>query len=114
MKGIGGNLTAEIQIYTTTTNEIGENVKEWVTVQSLRGWLDLLSSHSQYSTFNTKLQTATNLFISDYVPLDERITTENSRMVIKGKRYDINYIDNPMELCYGSQLEIYLKFTGGQ
>jgi hypothetical protein len=33
-------------------------------------------------------------------------------MVINGKTYDILLIDNPMEL--GSQLEFYLKFTGGQ
>jgi hypothetical protein len=35
-------------------------------------------------------------------------------MVINGKRYDVLLIDNPMELDTGSQLEFYLKFTGGQ
>ena len=35
-------------------------------------------------------------------------------MTINGKRYDILLIDNPMEMGSGSQLEFYLRFTGGQ
>ena len=42
------------------------------------------------------------------------IQAENSRMTINGKVYDILLIDNPMEMGSGSQLEIYLKYTGGQ
>lgn len=114
MKGIGGNLTADIQISTTTKNEIGESVKGWTTIQSLKGWLDLSSGDSRYITYNAKIQESTHVFIGDYVKLDERIKAENSRMVIKGKVYDITYIDNPMEMEAGSQLEIYLTYTGGQ
>ena len=112
MKGIGGNITAVIQTYTVTKNEIGEQEKEWVTAQTLKGWLDLQSGDSKYSTFNAKLQESTHIFIADYVPLVEGIQAENSRMTINGKRYDILLIDNPMEM--NQQLEIYLKFTGGQ
>ena len=54
------------------------------------------------------------MFIADYVPIADGIQAENSRMTINGKRYDIMLIDNPMELGEGSQLEIYLKYTGGQ
>ena len=54
------------------------------------------------------------IFIADYVTLDSTIKPENSRMVIKGNRYDLLLIDNPMELGNGSQLEFYLKYTGGQ
>ena len=114
MKGIGGNITAAIQVKTITKNEIGEQVEKWPDVQSIKGWLDLQGGDSKYSTYNAKIQESTHMFIADYVPLDSRITAENSRMVIKGKRYDILLIDNPMELEKGSQLEIYLKFTGGQ
>ena len=114
MKGVGGSTTAAIQSFTTTKNEIGENVQTWATVQNIKGWLDLQSGDSKYSTYNTKLQESTHLFIADYVPLDSRIKSENSRMVIDGKRYDILLIDNPMEMKHGSQLEFYLKFTGGQ
>lgn len=114
MRGIGGNITATIQVRSVTKNEIGEQVEKWPDVQSIKGWLDLTTGDSKYSTYNAKMQESTHIFVADYVPLDSRIKAENSRMVIKGKRYDIMLIDNPMELEKGSQLEIYLKFTGGQ
>lgn len=114
MKGIGGNIKAVIQVSTITKNEIGEKVKDWVTAQSIKGWLDLSSGDSRYSTFNAKIQESTHLFIADYVKLDSRIKAENARMVINGKNYDITLIDNPMEMGSGSHLEIYLKYTGGQ
>ena len=47
----------------------------------------------------------------DYKDLGN-VTDENSRMIIKGKVYDITFIDNPMEL--DQQLEIYLNYLGGQ
>lgn len=114
MKGIGGNITGTIQISTSTRNTIGEQVQEWADVQTLNGWLDLAAGKSGYSSFLAKIQESTHIFICDYVPLDARITAENSRMVIRGKVYDIMLIDNPMELESGSQWEIYLKYTGGQ
>lgn len=114
MKGIGGNITATIQVYTTTKNEIGENVKSWADVQNIRGWLDLSSGDSRHTTFNAKIQESTHVFVADYVKLDSRIKAENSRMIVNGNRYEITLIDNPMEVGSGSQLEIYLKYTGGQ
>ncbi len=114
MKGIGGNTTATIQACVVTKNEIGERIKSWVDVQSIKGWLDFQSGEARYSTFNAKIEESTHVFIADYVQLDSRINSENARMVVNGKRYDILLIDNPMEMGKGSQLEIYLKFTGGQ
>jgi len=114
MKGIGGNTKAIIQVFTNTKNEIGEAVKAWTDVQTIKGWLDLQSGDSRYTTFNAKIQESTHFFIADYVALDSRITAESARMVINGKSYDILLIDNPMELQSGSQLEFYLRFTGGQ
>ena len=113
MNGIGGNVTADIQIVTTTTkNEIGEYVRAWETVQSVTGWLDMSSGEARYTTFNAKVQESSHVFIADYVPLDNRIKAENSRMIINGERYDIKLIDNPMGL--NQQLEVYLNYTGGQ
>lgn len=113
MKGIGGNINGIIQIYKTVgKNEIHEPVKDWVDAQTIKGWLDLQSGDSKYTTFSAKLQESTHIFIADYVPLADNIQAENSRMIINGKRYDILLIDNPMEM--NQQLEIYLKFTGGQ
>ena len=114
MKGIGGNTKAIIQVFTNSKNEIGEPVKTWADVQTIKGWLDLQSGESRYTTFNAKIQESTHIFIADYVTLNSKITAESARMVINGKRYDILLIDNPMELQSGSQLEFYLRFTGGQ
>lgn len=114
MKGIGGNINATIEVNTTVKNEIGESVKGWSAVQTLRGWLDLSAGKSSYSSFHAKIQESTHIFVGDYVPLDSRITAENSRMVIKDKVYDIMLLDNPMELGSCSQWEIYLKYTGGR
>ena len=114
MKGIGGNITAVIQTATTTKNSIGEQVKSWADAQTLKGWLDLLAGDSRYTTYNAKIQESTHIFIADYIPLADGIQAENSRMTINGKIYDILLIDNPMEMGSGSQLEIYLRYTGGQ
>lgn len=114
MKGIGGNIKAIIQVFTVTDNEIGENVKTWADAQAVKGWLDLQSGDSRNTTFNAKIQESTHIFIADYVALDSRVTAESARMVINGKVYEILLIDNPMEMGSGSQLEFYLRFTGGQ
>ncbi len=112
MKGIGGNITAVIQTLTVSQNSIGEQVKSWTDKQRIKGWLDLQSGDSKYSSFNAKIQESTHIFIADYVPLAKGIDAEKSRMIINGKRYDILLIDDPMEMH--KQLEFYLKFTGGQ
>lgn len=115
MKGIGGNTLATIQVQTgTETNRIGELIKEWTDVQRIKGWLDLSTGDSRYTTYYAKVQESTHIFLADFVPLDSRIKAESSRAIINGKRYDIMLIDNPMEMGSDSQLEIYLKFTGGQ
>ena len=109
---IGGNITGQIQLYKTETNIIGEREKIWETVDDITGFLDLLTGDSKYTTYNAKIQESTHIFLADYKELDSRIKAENSRMIINGKVYDIMAIDDPMELH--KQLEIYLKYTGGQ
>lgn len=111
MKGIGGNITAVIQTCTITDNAIGEQVKTWTDAKRIKGFLDLSAGDSKYSSYLAKLQESTHVFIADYVPLPG-ITAENSRLLINGKRYDALLIDDPMELH--EQIEIYLKYTGGQ
>ena len=122
MNGIGGNTKAVFQVKTFTKDErghyirnsVGEIVMGWKDAQTIRGWLDLSTGDSRHTTYYAKIQESTHIFIADYVRLDERITAENARMVIDGKVYDITLIDNPMGMGSGSQLEIYLKYTGGQ
>jgi hypothetical protein len=112
MKGIGGNTELIFQISTTTKNSIGEQVQTWADVQTIKGWLDLSSGNANYTTYNAKVQESTHMFIADYVPLDVRIKTENTRAIIDGGRYDVMLLDNPMGMKAGSQWEIYLKHTG--
>ena len=96
MKGIGGNIKADFQVFKSTTNEIGEAVKAWKTIQSIIGFLDMSGGDSKYNTYNAKIQESTHIFICDYVSLDKSISAEKSRVVINGKIYDIMIIDNPM------------------
>lgn len=110
MKNIGGNITAEIQVFTSVENEIGEYEKSWTTAKTITGFLDMRSGDSKYQSYDTKLEESTHIFLADFTPLDG-ITAENSRMLIKGKVYDIMLIDNVMEL--DEHYEIYLKLTGG-
>ncbi len=110
MNRIGGNISAQLQVKTTTKNAIGEAVPKWETRHTLTGFLDLANGDSRYTTYNAKMQESTHYFICDYVSLD--VLPENSRMLINGKTYDVMAIDNPMEMNY--HLEIYLKYTGGQ
>ncbi len=114
MRGIGGNTQAIIQVSTVTRNDIGETVRTWADVQTIKGWLDLQGGDARYSTYHAKIQESTHIFIADFVPLSGKIKAENARMIIGGNRYDVLLIDNPMGLGGGSQLEFYLKFTGGQ
>lgn len=110
---IGGNTTATIQVdLGTGYNAIGEQESAWTDVQNITGWLDLSSGDSKHTTYNAKIQESTHVFVADYVRLDASISAENSRMVIDGQRYEVLLIDDPMWLH--KQLEIYLKFTGGQ
>lgn len=112
MSGINGNVYAYIQCKTVETDEIGAQVETWLDVQKVKGWLDLTNGDSKYTTYSAKLQESTHVIVADYVRLNDVITPENSRAVINGKRYDILLIDDPMEMH--KQLEIYLKYTGGQ
>ncbi len=109
---IGGNATAHIQVKDSVKNAIGEGVKSWNTVQDIQGWLDLATGDSKYITYDAKVQESTHVFVSGYYKLDSSITSENSRMIINGAVYDVMLIDDPMGLH--QQLEIYLKYTGGQ
>lgn len=110
---IGGNTTIKIQIRTTTQNRIGEDIEAWESVNEIPGFIDLSGGDSKYSTYNAKIQESTHIFISDYYALDSRVKAENSRVVDeKGLIYDVMLIDDPMNLH--KQLEIYLKYTGGQ
>lgn len=107
---IGGNAIAQIQIYTTTRNEIGEQIRSWNTVATIKGFLDLMSGTSTYEVYSTKMAESTHIFICDYLELPNNVKTTTSRMIIDGDTYDVSYIDNPMGL--NRHYEFYLARTG--
>lgn len=112
MRRIGGNTIALMQTKgTPIKNSIGERVTPWIDAATLTGWLDLSSGDSRHTTFSTKIQESTHIFLCDYRELTG-ITSENSQMVINHQVYEVLLIDNPMNL--NEHLEIYLKFVGGQ
>lgn len=113
MIGIGGNIKGVLQLSETTVNAIGERVQAWHDTQTLTGWLDMLGGSAGTATYNAKIMESTHVFVCDYISLLEGLDAETARMMIDGKAYEITLIDNPMGLGSGSQLEIYLKFTGG-
>lgn len=115
MRGIGGNTIAEIQLKTgTELNEIGERIPTWKTVQILLGWLDLSSGEARRTNYNAKIEESSHVFICDYVSIAEGVNSESARLIVNNETFNITLIDNPMGLKKGSQLEIYLKYTGGQ
>lgn len=108
MKRIGGNVDAVFQVRTVTADEIGEQVESWVDVKRVKGFLDYTGGQNSIKAYGTKLEETTHVFICDYAALD--VDARNSRMVIKGKVYEVLEIDNPMEMNY--HIEIQLKYLG--
>lgn len=109
---IEGKTEALLQVRAVIQNAIGEQVPEWKTAQKLTGWLDLSGGDSRYTVYDAKIQESTHIFLADYKELDKEITAESSRLLIGDTVYDVTLIDDPMGMH--RQLEIYLKYTGGQ
>lgn len=111
---IGGNSLATIEINQgTEKNAIGEYESSWIEVITVNGFLDLMSGDSKHIPFNAKIQESTHVFICDYHDLKGlSITSENSRIVIDDQIYQVQLIDDPMNLH--QHLEVLLKYVGGQ
>ena len=114
MTQIGGNQTALLQIQAigSTKNAIGERDKSWADVILLKGWLDLASGDTRYSTYSAAIKESTHVFLCDYAAIPEDTNNGTLRMVIGNDVYRVQHIDDPMGMH--EHLEIYLKYTGGQ
>lgn len=109
MNAIGGNITAQFQVKTEVSRDrLGSPVFDWTTVHEIKGFLDMSSGDSRYTSYNAKIQESSHIFICDYVPLS--IKSSESRALIEGRLYDVKYIDDPMNLH--EHLEIYLDSVG--
>lgn len=105
---IGGNINCVLKYESVTTSAIGEDVTEWVELQTIRGFLDLLNQGKDFATYNRAMEDSTHVFICDYVSISKKAT--ELKATINGVDYDVTYIDNPMEL--NKHLEIFLKRVG--
>ena len=112
MKRIGGNTNGTLERLTVAQNAIGEPIKSWEAAQTLHGFLDLLSETKTNQALSAFVGESTHIFICDYVELPLNLKADNCRFVCDGKRYEVEYIDDPMGLH--RHLEIYLKFSGWQ
>ena len=113
MANIGGNITATIQTKSGNgRNEIGEAVITWENKLSFSGWLGLQSGDSKRTTFNSKIEESTHVFLCDFNSAVYALAEQDTRLIIKGCMYDVLLIDNPDEM--DEQLEIYLRKVGGQ
>ena len=134
---IDGNLIGTFQTQTTKKNSIGEGVLVWSDVIQKKGFLDYVTGDVNFE-MNAKIQESTHIFLCDFqsfkglsgkwvwnpfsfvngvistATLDEKVdvTSENARIIIEGQIYNLQFIDDPMNLH--QHLEIYLKFVGGQ
>ena len=105
---IGGNITAILQVKTSSKNAFGEKVDNWTDVQLLKGFLDFTGGDGSYkSNFKGSVEETTHIFICDYDKVASEATPTQSRLIINGAIYDVLMIDNPMNL--NQHLEIMLK-----
>lgn len=102
---IGGNITANLLLKKTSTNEIGESISEWEEFFSINGFLDFTGGEANYGK-NAKIEESTHLFICDYFDISA-INLNEVSLSINDRRYDIVFIDNPMNL--NDHIEIFLK-----
>lgn len=96
----------------TAKNAIGEAENTWADAVSFSGVLGLQSGDSKYSSFNAKIEESTHVMVCDFHEGIYSLGKTNLRLRAKGMIYDVLLIDNPDELDI--QLEIYLRFVGGQ
>lgn len=113
MRKVKGRTLCTIQIGTSNAvNALGERETQWEDAVNFDGVLGLQSGDSKYSTFNKKAEESTHILVCDFDVNIYALADQNTRIIAKGKIYDVLLIDNPDELDY--HLEIYLRFVGVQ
>ncbi len=114
MGHINGNTKAVVQIREIETDEYKADRIRWKDAFSVNGTLDLLDGGVNLKMMS-RIEDADYIFICDYFAPSyngEKLTAENSRLLIDGEVYEVKLFDDPM--CLHEHLEIYLKYLGGQ
>ena len=113
MANIGGKTAGVVQTKASEVkNAIGEAENKWTDTFLVFGWLGLQGGGFDRTERYAKIEESTHVFLCDFHNGIYALADQDTRMVIKGKMYDVLLIDNPDEL--DEQLEIYLKKVGGQ
>ena len=106
---IGGNISAVLQVKTSSKNAYGGLINEWQPVTTIKGFLDFVGGDGSYkSAYKGAVEETTHLFICDYLKLNNEAT--RCRLIIDNNIYSVLMIDNPMGL--NQHLEIMLKYNG--
>lgn len=105
---IGGNLQATFQIKSVNRNDIGEGINTWTDYVSILGFMD--STGTSTNQHKTKTVESTHILLCDYDAELRDINPKQCRCIINGRKYEVKYIDDPMELH--DHLEISLKLVG--
>lgn len=97
-------MTAVFQKVVTSKNSIGEMERSFATVATRKGFLDLSSGSSSYTSYSAKTEESTHVFICDWFDIDRNSVT---RLLIGERVFDVLYLDEPMGKGY--HFEVYLK-----
>ena len=116
MGDIGGNTNAIVQMCNIYRDDLGSQHRKWADVAKLNGFLDLASAGTNHGSLMKRVEESDYIYICDFFePKSEdgqKLTTENSRILIDGEIYEVKLYDDPMNLHH--HMEIYLKYLGGQ
>lgn len=116
MGRIEGNTKAYVQVRTVSADEYAMDKGYWADAfpQPLTGVLDLVAADTS-RTLMKRVEDSDYIFLCDYFDLHadaEKLTAENSRILIDGEIYEVRMYDDVMQLH--EHMEIYLKYLGGQ
>lgn len=116
MSHIEGNTKAYVQISSVRPDEYGADHREWKNVfpEPLSGVLDLMGADTSRDIMK-RVEDSDYIFLCDYFEPyadGEKLTTENSRILIDGEIYEARLYDDVMRVH--EHMEIYLKYLGGQ
>lgn len=115
MGHIVGNVDALVQIRSVTQDEYKADRITWRDAFTIKnGVLDLLDAGMNFKMMR-RIEDSDYIFLCSYFAPEfagERLTTENSRLLIDGEIYEVKLFDDVMRLH--EHMEIYLKYLGGQ
>lgn len=115
MGHIGGNMDAVVQVKEAAPDEYQADRIMWRDAFTIKnGVLDLLDAGTNFKMMR-RVEDSDYIFICDYFAPEfngEKLTTQNSRLLVDGGVYEVKLFDDVMHLH--EHLEVYLKYTGGR